>query len=318
VEHTPAFILLAISIVAVTDQPIGTTGGGSLSGRVTDSTFRDCPACPEMVVIPAGRFDMGSSEADKDWAVSHGASKGSVSDESPRHSVTLRSYALGKYDVTRGEYAAFVRETGRTDGDGCYVFDGSHWNNSVWPKPRGTSWRNPGFSQTDREPVVCVTWDDALAYMSWLNGEARPRGSAAGSGPYRLPSESEWEYAARAGRATRFWWGDQDNEAPRYAWYNGNAGGRTHPVGSTPANPYGLYDMAGDVWQWNEDCYAETYASAPADGSAAEVGGSGCLRVDRGGSWAYPSWLLRAATRERNTADNRDNVLGFRVAKTLP
>ncbi len=143
---------------------------------------------------------MGSSEAEKAWAVSHGASKGSVSDEAPQHSVTLRSFALGKYDVTRAEYAVFVRETRHSAGDGCLIYDGSHMDNSVWPKQAGASWQKPGFDQTDRDPVVCVSWPDAKAYVAWLNGKVRRADAAAGDGPYRLPSESEWEYAARAGR----------------------------------------------------------------------------------------------------------------------
>ncbi len=309
--------LLAGWLVAVTAARYGGTSAAPNPGRVADTVFRECPQCPEMVVIAAGSFTMGSSAVEKSWAVSHGASVKAVSDEAPQHSVTLRSFALGKFDVTREEYAEFVLETGHTAGDGCYVFDGVNLNSSSWPKPPGTSWENPGIAQTERDPVVCVTWQDARAYVSWLNDKVRRPGSAAGHGPYRLPSESEWEYGARGGRTTRFWWGDDDDASP-YAWYKGNSGGHTHPVASDPPNSFGLYDMAGDVWQWNEDCYAESYANAPVDGSAAEAGGADCLRVDRGGSWAYPSWLLRAATRERNPADYRDNVLGFRVAKTLP
>lgn len=282
------------------------------SGRRPGAVFRDCPDCPEMVVIPAGSFNMGSSAEEKSWAVSHGATPGSVSDEAPQHNVSLRPFALGKYDVTRREYAAFVRETGYPTGDGCY--DNGNPNS---PKRAGATWQNPGFRQTERDPVICVSWQDAQAYVSWLNGKLRRAGSASVSGPYRLPSEAEWEYAARAGTTTRFWWGDDDGVAAAHAWYKDNAGRQTHPVGLKPPNPFGLYDMAGNVWQWTEDCYAESYANAPADGSAAETGNA-CLRVDRGGSWYYPAWLLRPATRERNPADYRDAVMGFRVARTLP
>jgi formylglycine-generating enzyme required for sulfatase activity len=244
--------------------------------------------------------------------VSHGASPQSVSDESPQHNVSLRSFALGKYDVTRGEYAAFVRETRHPAGEGCY--DNGNPNST---KRAGASWRNPGFTQTERDPVVCVSWQDARAYVSWLNAKVGRSVSTSGAGSYRLPSESEWEYAARAGTTTRFWWGDDDDRAARYAWYKDNSGGQTHPVGSKPANPFGLYDIVGDVWQWTQDCYADTYANAPMDGSAAEAGDA-CLRSDRGGSWFYPAWLLRPATRERNPADYRDTVMGFRLAGTLP
>jgi formylglycine-generating enzyme required for sulfatase activity len=264
-----------------------------------------------MVVIPAGRFTMGSSASEKSWAASHGGSLESVADEAPQHEVSLRPFALSRYDVTRGEYATFVRETGYPAGDGCGP------DSFKWDKQPDLNWQNPGFPQTDRDPVVCVSWRDAQAYISWLNDKVRGPSSTAANGLYRLPSESEWEYAARAGTTTRFWWGDDDGAAGDHAWYQGNSGGHTQPVGSKPPNPFGLYDVAGNVWQWTEDCYAESYATAPTDGSAAEAG-QACLRVDRGGSWLYPAWLLRSATRERNPADFRDVIMGFRVARTLP
>jgi len=286
------------------------TPAPATSERVPGAVFRDCPDCPEMVVVPAGKFTMGSSASEKSWAVSQGSNLASVADESPQHVVSLRSFALGKYDVTRGEYAAFVSETGYPAGDGC-GHDGGKWN-----KQPGVNWKNPGFDQTDRDPVVCVSWEAARAYVSWLNNKVRSRGLTSSDGPYRLPSEAEWEYAARAGTTTRFWWGDDDARAADRAWYKINSGGRTYPVGSKPASLFGLYDMAGNVWQWTEDCYAESYTNAPANGSASE-GKTDCLRVDRGGSWFYPTWLLRSATRERNPPDYRDIMLGFRVARTL-
>ena len=268
-----------------------------------DAAFRDCADCPEMVAIPAGLFTMGSSPSEQSWAAHHGAKLEWVADESPQHSVSVRSFALGRYDVTRGEYAAFVRETGYQAGDGCY----ENGNPNAIKHARG-SWRNPGFPQTERDPVVCVSWQDANAYITWLNGKVRRPQSTSADGPYRLPSEAEWEYAARAGTTTRFWWGDDDSTAADHAWFRDNSGGRTHPVGLKPGNGFGLYDMAGNVWQWTQDCYADSYASA------AEAA---CRRVDRGGSWFYPAWLLRSATRERNPAGYRDAVMGFRVARTL-
>jgi formylglycine-generating enzyme required for sulfatase activity len=155
-----------------------------------------------------------------------------------------------------------------------------------------------------------VSWRDAQRYVAWLNHKV-------GRALYRLPSESEWEYAARAGRQMRFWWGNDPNAAFNYAWYRDNSGGHTHPVGTKPANAFGLYDIAGNVWQWTQDCYASSYAGAPTDGRANE-NKSNCLRVDRGGSWLYPAWLLRSATRERNPANYRDAIMGFRLARTLP
>ena len=163
--------------------------------------------------------------------------------------------------------------------------------------------------------MTCVSWEDARAYIAWLNGKVS--GAKPEAGPYRLPSEAEWEYAARAGTTTPFWWGDNGDGAAAHAWYKDNSDGKTHAVGLKPANPFGLYDMVGNVWQWTEDCYADNYAKAPINGSAAESP-YGCMRVDRGSCWLYPTWLLRSANRERNPADFRDVVMGFRVAKTLP
>ena len=149
------------------------------SGGAPGTMFRDCPDCPKMVVIPAGNFIMGSSASEKSWAATHGASAESVSDESPQHPVSLRSFALGKYDVTRGEYAAFIRETGYAAGDGCYD---TSFPKSV--KRADGSWQNPGFRQTDRDPVTCVSWEDAQAYVSWLNGKLAQPGSTSANGPY--------------------------------------------------------------------------------------------------------------------------------------
>jgi formylglycine-generating enzyme required for sulfatase activity len=295
-----------------------------------------------MVVVPAGHFTMGSSAAEKSWVAAHGGSADAVADEAPQHTVTLPSFALGKYDVTRGEYAAFVRETGYLAGDGCGLAT------FKWQKQPELSWKHPGYAQSDRDPVVCVSWQDAQAYVAWLNRKAR-RMSASGEGPYRLPSEAEWEYAARAGMTTKFYWGDDVNAASVHAWFKENstsktpsagpkppgwpnsfgvfAEGRTHPVGTKPPNAFGLYDMAGNVWQWTEDCYDNSYTPAPADGRANETPSSDpeandaqgkCLRVDRGSSWMYPAWLLRPATRERNASDFRSGIIGFRVARSLP
>ena len=306
-----AFLLFAAFIFTATALRLANVKANDLAKAKPGTVFRDCADCPEMVVIPAGSFTMGSPESEKAWAAEHGASPQSVSDEAPQHRVVLRSFALGKYDVTRAEYAVFVRETGYPPGDGCGK------DSFKWDKQPNLNWQNPGFSQTDRDPAVCVSWQDARAYILWLNSKLRGRVSKSGDGPYRLPSEAEWEYAARAGTTTRFWWGNDDDGAADHAWYKDNSERKTHPVGLKPVNPFGLYDIVGDVWQWAEDCYADSYATAPTDGSAAESA-SGCLRVDRGSCWLYRTWLLRSATRERNPAEFRDIIMGFRVARTLP
>lgn len=262
---------------------------------------------------------MGSSAAEKSWAAGHGTTSGSVADEAPQHEVSVPTFAMGRYDVTRSEYAAFVRATGRSAGDGC-----AH-DSYTWRKRPELSWQNPGFNQTDRDPVVCVSWQDAKAYIAWLNGKVRRSSSASGDGPYQLPSESEWEYAARAGTSTKFWWGEADTATSDHAWYKDNSGGHTHPVGLKAANTFGLYDMVGNVWQWTADCYAGSYSGVPDDGGVNDTGVSDprpkgthlCMRVDRGGSWLFPPWALRSATRERNPVDFRDAYMGFRVARTL-
>jgi len=299
------------------EKPVA--AGSATSERAPGSVFRDCPECPEIVIVPAGTFIMGSSPAEKSWAASQVGSADGVADEAPQHSVSLPSFGIGKYDVTRDEYAAFVRETGHPAGDGCVVD-----HSPEWKKQAGRSWKSPGFNQSDRDPVVCVSWQDAKAYIAWLNSKV-PKSSASGRGPYRLPSESEWEYAARARTSTRFWWGDDDAATPDHAWYKANSGGQTHPVGLKSANAFGLYDMAGNVWQWTEDCYAESYSGVPTDGRANETGVSDpradgtreCMRVDRGGALIFRTWALRSATRERTPADCRDSIIGFRVARTL-
>jgi formylglycine-generating enzyme required for sulfatase activity len=300
-------VVVFIGVVS-SHAPAGAAPAGSLYAQA-GAVFRDCPDCPEMVTIPAGQFTMGSAPAEKSWAARHGGSLESVADEAPQHRVSLRSFAMGKYDVTRSEYAAFVRETGYSSGSGCYE--------SSMPKSNKNAqadWARPGFEQTDRDPVVCVNWHDARAYVSWLNRNLRH--AASGDGPYRLPTEAEWEYAARAGTTTKFWWGEDESGAGSHAWYSANSSGKTHPVGAQPANPFGLYDVAGNVWQWTEDCYDDSYAHAPTDGTA-NTGAKECLRVDRGSAWTYPAWLLRPAARERNPSEYRDVIMGFRVARTL-
>jgi len=255
--------------------------------------FRDCNDCPEMVVIPAGSFVMGSTEDE--------TSREKVPDEyakweKPQHRVNVRSFMLGKYEVTRGEYAAFVRETGRGDGDGCRYWTGS--------------WRNPGYGQDDRHPFACVSWDDAKAYTAWLSRKT-------GKG-YRLASEAEWEYAARAGTTTARHWGDAVGQN------NANCDGcgsrwdekSTAPVGSFRTNAFGLHDMIGNVWEWTEDCWNENYSGAPADGSSWQTGN--CQRrVLRGGSWISRPWNARSAGRNWILTGIRINSdIGFRAART--
>ena len=256
-------------------------------------TFRDCTGCPLMHVVPAGKFLMGSAERE----VGHQSAEG------PQHEVTIRHpFAIGVYDVTRAEFAAFARETGFAADPKC------DWRS---PKARGQP-----IDQTDKDPVVCVSWSDAEAYAKWLSSKTHQA--------YRLPSEAEWEYAARAGSRSPRPWG---SASPRdFANYGSDqccaplAAGRdrwlyTSPVGSFRPNAFGLYDMLGNVWQRTQDCGHADYSGAPSDGSAWESGGDCTTRVVRGGAWFSSIDQLRSAVRAADPADFRKNDIGFRVVR---
>jgi formylglycine-generating enzyme required for sulfatase activity len=221
--------------------------------------------------------------------------------------VTIKPFWLGRYPVTRGEYAAFVKDQKYTAG--------------------GDSWRNPEFAQTDRDPVVNVSALDADAYAAWL--------SAKTGKPYRLPSEAEWEYSARAGTTTARFWGDDRAPACRFAnvrdetlrkkykaelnkqndfeCEDGYA--NTSPVGKFQPNDFKLYDMLGNVWQWTADCYHPNYDGAPTDDTKWTTGDC-ILRVQRGGAWGESAGFVRTGKRVGTGAGNRFWEFGFRVART--
>lgn len=267
-------------------------------------TFRDCSECSTMIVIPAGRLMMGSPAAE----VGHKA------DEEPITKVAVQRFALAEADVTRAQWRTFVEDTKRPDGLGCAY--------SGLPKEEGgqASWRHLGFKQGDDEPVVCISWIEAQAYVVWLS---RRTGRA-----YRLPTEAEWEYAAKAGTNTAYPWGDTASHD--HANYGSEAcctpategGDRwlyTSPVRSFSPNAFGLYDMIGNVWQWTQDCYVDTLAGRPSSGAA--VSRETCqFRVARGGTWGDPPALIRSAARNyapppgKIVADYRSAGFGLRVA----
>jgi len=303
--------------------PIMVTGFIGFVGAATAAdTFRDCSDCPMMVKVPTGTFMMGSSEAE---TKRENIAPKLVSDERPLHAVTItREFALGQFAVTRGEFAAFVRDTGH-DPTGCYVYSGEK---SVLDQKR--NWRNPGFEQSDQHPVVCVSYEDARRYVQWLSQKAGKS--------YRLPTEAEWEYAARAGTTTARFWGDGRDQACNFANVADFTGAEalkrnksnkdqvfqcrdgyehTAPVGSFRPNAFGLYDMLGNVWQWTEDCYHDSYKGAPNDASA-WVSGECKFRILRGGSWTNFPAGVRSARRNRTFTDSRGSNGGFRIGMTLP
>ena len=257
------------------------------SGLFAEETFRDCNDCPEMVVVPAGSFMMGTTEAAGQLALQRGFVQYAppLEWEKPRHQVQIAEpFALGRYEVSFDQWDACV-----ADG-GCDDY-----------RPEDEGWGR------GRRPVINVSWKDAQAYVRWLSEKTGQ--------PYRLPSEAEWEYAARAGTTTLYSWGD--NIAPENANY-GLRGGRTTEVGTYPANPWGLYDMHGNVGEWVEDCQNESYEGAPSDGTAWTSGECIFSRVLRGGSWENYPGLLRSAGRSWEYPGSRAPGLGFRVARTLP
>jgi formylglycine-generating enzyme required for sulfatase activity len=249
---------------------------------------------PEMIPIPAGEFWMGSAEDDKT----------ADEDEKPRHKVHMAAFALGKYEVTKAQFAAFAKHAGYTVS-GCSILI-----DSIWLIYSYMNWENPDFKQSDNDPVTCVNHDDAIAYIRWLNAETGRN--------FRLPTEAELEYATRAGTTSSYYWnlGQIDDNA----WYRANSGNKTHPVGQKKANAFALFDMSGNVWEWTEDCWHKNYQYAPSDGSAWREENEGICtqRVLRGGSWNSTPNALRSAYRFKPTAGYRASGIGFRLAQDLP
>jgi formylglycine-generating enzyme required for sulfatase activity len=268
---------------------------GVLCDRFLDGKGRG----PELVLLPAGRFQMGSPEHERKIAMAAGAQKGWLARELPQHWVGIeKPVAMGRYPVTVDEWRAFVEATG-------------------WRQSGDVNWEAPGFAQTGLHPVVGINWYDAQQYLRWL--------SEATGHHYRLPTEAEWEYACRAGTRTAFSFGDtistaQANYDGNFT-YNGGARGEyrrgTTPAGMFPPNPWGLFDMHGNVWEWVQDVLHDTYEGAPLDGSAWEEGGDQARRILRGGSWLYNPRYLRSALRNGFSGALSNDIIGFRVVREL-
>ena len=291
-----------------------------------------------MVVIPAGSFIMGSTEKE----LGHNQfTPYQAKLEGPLRKVTIQRFACGKFDITKGQWAKFVKATNHQPTGGCAWAALPGDTSKPWILNPAAAWNNIGFAQDDNHPVVCITWQDAQDYVQWLSKKT--------GFTYRLLTEAEWEYAARAGTSTAFPWGDSASH--EYANYGtdttagvGFAYGRdkwitTSPVGSFPPNQFGLYDMHGNVLQWVEDCVANSYTGLPTDGSAytldvklkmskdiwSHMNGksSRSYRVCRGGDAWDPPALIRSAARNWGevTGDKLSNYASagcsFRVARVL-
>ena len=275
----------------------------------------------EMVSIPGGSFRMGDLSGE------------GGDEEKPVHNVMVPAFKLGKYEVTVDQFRHFVDATGYgteaeiADSAGCVIYSSDLSEPSdifmLWIEMPGYSWRDPGYAVEDNYPVACVSWNDAQAFIDWLNGET--------GGNYRFPSEAEWEYAARASSTTKYYFGNDESQLCGYAnhadsstnfdWRNESCsdgvGEGAAWVGRYQPNRYGLYDMYGNVWEWTQDCVNLSnmdYEGAPADGSAWGESGDCIMRVIRGGSWDYGAWHLRSAARMVSPSI-RNYGLGFRLAQ---
>jgi formylglycine-generating enzyme required for sulfatase activity len=288
---------------------LAAASAAAASGKV----FRDCRDCPEMVVVPPGGFTMGNEGGEQDRY------------EGPLRRVQIPySFAVGRFELTNGQYRAFVKATGhKAAGTGCNAVSG----NRLVALPN-TSWADPGYGRPirDDEPVACIRWSDAKSYVSWLAGRTGKR--------YRLLTEAEWEYAARAGAQGLHTWGDDEALACRYGNVHDASAARATPdlpskaapcddghagvapVGRYAPNAFGLHDMIGNVWEWVEDCYQMPYGATPIDGSAQLT--VGCdRRGTRGGSWRTAYERQRPAFRGRDPEALTSQIFGMRIARDL-
>ena len=301
---------------------------GAVVAQAEPQTFADCPdICPQMVVIPAGSFRMGA-EGGED-----GRPEGPVRD------VTIaRPFALARVEVSNADFARFLADTGRKAARGCWSFDFEAKAFALDPAADFTAPGDGAGGGAPDMPAVCVSWRDAQAFVGWLSDRTGQT--------YRLPSEAEWEYAANAGSTAAFPWGEDIDGGCALAniydaagapiGFSGFVSGANNaltaldhaacddghlgvaPVGSFPANAFGLHDMIGNVWEWTQDCYFAPYPDdAPVDGSAYQPAGDCARRSVRGGSWITSPFRIRPAWRGRDPEEQLSWIFGFRVARDL-
>ena len=267
-------------------------------GEIFRDRLKDGTEGPEMVIIPAGQFKMGDIQG-------NGSNR-----EKPVHDVSVKTFAMGCYPVTVAEFRQFVEATGyqteAEQGNGAKIQKNGKWQDVI-----NANWHNPYFPQQDNQPVVCVSWHDAMAYIKWLSTQTRQS--------YRLPSEAEWEYAARAGTKTDYWWSNDigKNRANCYSSGTQWSNKQTAPVNSFKPNQFGLYDTVGNVWEWCADFWHENYQNAPMDGSVWEKDGDNSRYVVRSGSWISTPGCVRVSRRSMWWHDNRGFNGGFRLARDI-
>jgi formylglycine-generating enzyme required for sulfatase activity len=299
----------------------GTTAGTTSADKpAVGESIQHCTECPEMVVVPAGSFIMGSDHLEP--------VAGERRPEGPIHKVEIENaFAVGKYEITNAQFNAFVTATTYQPSSKC-----TKWRGPLEVQPFKGDWRDPDYGRPPlpEEPVVCVSWHDAKAYVQWLADKTGK--------PYRLLSEAEWEYTARAGQQTTWPWGDdpdggcamanvydldgaERDKAFNFAGWDpvncSDGFGGVAPVGSKQPNAFGLYDMTGNVWEWNEDCSFRFYDPAAATGAAVQADGACDRRAVRGGSWFSQISRHRLSFRGRDPEALASHIFGFRVAVTL-
>ncbi len=303
-------VIMSNSIAAYSKQPFKEKLSNIF--EVT-SHFDDCKRagwCPDMIIVQSGNFMMGSPETE-------GAR---YEDEGPQRKVSIKTFAVSKFEITRGQFDHFIQDTGHSIDNTCWTFE-----NNIFKRRIYRSYIKPGFEQDDYHPVVCVNWHDAKAYTKWLSEKTGKT--------YRLLSEAEWEYVARAGTTSAYSFGEDLDNLCDY----GNASDwiihsvtqvvkcsyrpskRTTIVGSFRPNPFGVYDVHGNAYEWVEDCWHESYQGAPIDGRAwLDEGEGNCeRRIIRGGAWDLSANQLRSAYRYWYNPNIRIDNIGFRVARDL-
>ena len=322
-HRTLAFALLALSLA----QPV--FAADAAAGKKPGESFQDCADCQTMVVVPAGSFTMGSSAAERER---EGVPETFGSHEGPQVKVTIaRPFAFATTETTKAQWARFVAATNRPIPTECFDYNVEQ---DSWGGTPGkvVNWQNTGFAQTDNHPVACISWQDATEYAAWMTQATGQK--------YRLATEAEWEYAARGGTTTARPWGDSVTAICNKArimtsgtfeaihkgesWVGelvcAEDESYTKPVKSYDANPWGIYDTLGNLWEWVADCAAPDHSKLPSDGTAqtAANGGDCNHRLSKGGAFHSRVWLARPATRgDGQGPANRPLAAGIRIVREL-
>lgn len=283
-------------------------------------TFRDCDICPVMAALPSGEFEMGAGT----MMTPYGIAESVIERSRPVRRVSLQKpFAMSVTEVTLLQYAVFAETLDSTPQGPCLSVDSDGSRAFI----ETATWRTPGIKQSENHPVVCVAYAEAIGYVQWLSDLTDQT--------YRLPSEAEWEYGARAGSTGLWYWGNDASQACKYANVPNamnktetNAGPmrfdcmdgymETAPVRSFLPNSFGLHDMIGNVWEWTEDCWHPNYDGVPIDGSPRVDGADCSIRVVRGGSWGASQSPPTIATRSADPVTYRGIGLGFRVVRDPP